>query len=203
MTQYSLFGAAVAEPVLDDLDGLLVAGAQWVRSGSAARLSVVVAERWRADALVADFARLGISGPDAVVAAEAGFGVRTAFTTTLVPHALRWTRGAGRRVPPDFHLGVGGLRAWAIAAGRTDEGGYLLATQTDDDPLHRFAGGQLARLGVTAVSLGRRGGPGWRVTSTRRLRRLVELLGPPPTAGADWPIDPAATRGGDGSLAAC
>jgi hypothetical protein len=202
MTQYSLFGAAVADAGLDDLDGLLVAGAQWVRSGGAARLSVVVADQWRADALAADFERLGIAGPDPVVPAETGLGVRTAFTTTLVPHAQRWTRGAGQRLPADFRLGVGGLRAWAIAAGRTDEGGYLLATQTDDEPLHRIAGGQLARLGVTAVSLGRRGGPGWRVTSTRRLRRLVELLGPPPSASADWPSERSTAHGGDGSLAA-
>ncbi len=204
MTQYSLFGAAVAEPALGDLDGLLVAGAQWVRSGSGARLSVVVADRWRADTLAADFERLGIAGPDAVVPAEAAgpaLGVRTAFSPALTPHAQRWTRGAGQRLPADFRLGVGGLRAWAIAAGRTDEGGYLLATQTDDEPLHRIAGGQLARLGVTAVSLGRRGGPGWRVTSTRRLRRLVELLGPPPTADADWPIDRSPAPN-DGSLAA-
>ena len=204
MTQYSLFGAAVAEPALGDLDGLLVAGAQWVRSGSGARLSVVVADRWRADTLAADFERLGIAGPDAVVPAEAA-GPPSAFAPPSAPHS-RPTPSAGPAAPAggcpaDFRLGVGGLRAWAIAAGRTDEGGYLLATQTDDEPLHRIAGGQLARLGVTAVSLGRRGGPGWRVTSTRRLRRLVELLGPPPTADADWPTDRSPAPN-DGSLAA-
>ncbi|MBE7190261.1 MAG: hypothetical protein INR67_18375, partial [Jatrophihabitans endophyticus] len=56
----------------------------------------------------------------------------------------------------------------------------------------QVAGAALARLGVAAVSLARsrsgRGGPGWRVTSGRRLRRLVELVGPPPPgAGDDWP----------------
>ena len=187
MTQYSLFGAAAIAPELGDLDGLLLAGGQWARSTAGARLSVVVADRWRADALAADFSRLGVDGPDPVVPAEAGFGVRTTFTPTLLPDARRWTRGAGQRVPAGFRLGVGGLRAWAIAAGRSDEGGYLLATPTDDDPIHTAAGGQLARLGVTAISLGRRGGPGWRVTSTRRLRRLVELVGPPPSDVADWP----------------
>ena len=48
MTQFSLFGAAVAEPCVDDLDGVLLAGGHWVRSGTGARLSVVVADRWRA-----------------------------------------------------------------------------------------------------------------------------------------------------------
>jgi hypothetical protein len=38
------------------------------------------------------------------------------------------------------------------------------------------------------VSLGVRGGPGWRITSAKRLRRLVELLGPAPAGGAQhWP----------------
>jgi hypothetical protein len=187
MTQYSLFGAAATAPELDDLDGILLAGGQWVRSTAGARLSLVVTDPWRAHALAADFTRLGVGGADPIVPAEAGLGVRTAFTPTLLPHARRWTRGAGQRLPSGFQLTVGGLRSWAIAAGRTDEGGYLLATLAEDEPIHAAAGGQLARLGVTAVSLGRRGGPGWRVTSARRLRRLVELLGPPPTDAADWP----------------
>ncbi|HEU5267925.1 MAG TPA: hypothetical protein VFU35_14545 [Jatrophihabitans sp.] len=187
MTQYSLFGAAAAAPTLDDLDGLLLAGGQWVRSADSARLSVVVADRWRADALAAHFAELAVDGPDPVVPAEAGLGVRTGFCAALFPLAQRWTRGAGQRLPTGFQLRAGGLRAWAIAAGHTDEGGYLLATSSDDDPIHQAAGAQLARLGVAAISIGRRGGPGWRVTSTRRLRRLVELLGPPPSPAADWP----------------
>ena len=39
MTQFSLFGAAAAEPARADLDGLLLAGGQWVRSPAGARLS--------------------------------------------------------------------------------------------------------------------------------------------------------------------
>jgi hypothetical protein len=201
MTQYSLFGAATAPPALEDLDGLLLAGGRWVRSAAGARLSVLVADRWRADALAADFTRLGVDGTDPVVPAEAGLAVRTAFAAVLVPHAQRWTRGANQRLPAGFQLGVGGLRAWVIAAGRTDQGGYLLATAPDDDPLHLAAGGQLARLGVTAISVGHRC-PGWRITSTRRLRRLVELLGPPPSAAADWPVAaPRNPAAGDSALA--
>ena len=41
--QFSLFGAAAAQPTLDDLDGVLLAGGHWVRSGDGARLSIVVA----------------------------------------------------------------------------------------------------------------------------------------------------------------
>lgn len=189
MTQFSLFGAEAASPDLIDLDGVLLAGGHWARSGAGARLSVVVPDRWRADALAEAFAARGVAADDGIVPAEAGFGVRTAFRDDLVPHAARWTRGANQGLPATFRLTSSGLRLWAIAAGRRDDVGYLLATAEADDPIHRAAGAQLARLGVAAVSLAQRGGPGWRVTSAKRLRRLVELLGAPP-AGAehDWPI---------------
>lgn len=189
MTQFSLFGAEAAPPALDDLDGVLLAGGHWVRSPAGARLSVVVAHRWRAEALAGAFEERGVGGPDAIVPAEAGFGVRTAFSAQLVESAARWLRGANEGLPLGFRLGAGGLRLWAIAAGRRDDVGYLLATAAADDPIHQAAGAQLSRLGVAAVSLAQRGGPGWRVTSARRLRRLVELLGPAPSGGeADWPV---------------
>lgn len=207
MTQYSLFGAAAAAPEPADLDGLLLAGAQWVRSGSGARLSVLVADSWRAQALADAFAVLGMAGPDAVLATPGGYAVRTAFDESLVEHAVRWTRGARQGLPDGFQLGAGGLRMWAIAAGHRDDTGYLLATaghsmSQPDDPMHRAAGAQLARLGVAALSLTRRGGhwrPSWRITSARRLRRLVELVGPPPDGGADaWPGPlPASARAAD------
>lgn len=188
VTQFSLFGAEAATPTRFDLDGLLLAGGQWVRSAAGARLSVVVSDRWRADALAAAFAERGVAGADPIVTAASGFGVRTGFSPALVEAAARWTRGANQGLPPAFQLGAGGLRLWAVAAGRRDDVGYLLATPGIDDPIHRTAGAQLARLGVAAVSLAQRGGPGWRVTSDKRLRRLGELLGPAPLGGeGDWP----------------
>ncbi|MEO6885685.1 MAG: hypothetical protein ABI232_05270 [Jatrophihabitantaceae bacterium] len=188
MTQFSLFGAAVAEPSLADLDGILLAGGQWVRAGDTARLSVVVADRWRADALAEEFARRGVGATDPIVPAEGGFGVRTAFATDLVPEAQRWTRGANQGPPTEFVLTAGALRLWTIAAGRRDDVGYLLATAEPDDSVHLAGGAQLSRLGVAAISISSRGGPGWRVTSVKRLRRLHELLGVPPDGGAgDWP----------------
>jgi hypothetical protein len=188
VTQFSLFGAEAAVPALDDLDGLLLAGGLWVRSSAGARISVVVADRWRAEALATAFVERAVGGSDAVVDATSGFGVRTAFDPDLEPHAARWTRGARHGLPAGFQLGPTGLRLWAIAAGHRDDVGYLLATAEPDDPIHQAAGAQLARLGVAAVSLAQRGGPGWRVTSAKRLRRLVELLGPAPVGGeSDWP----------------
>jgi len=188
VTQFSLFGAEATSPAPADLDGLLLAGGHWVRGAAGARLSIVVADRWRADALAAAFAERGVDGPDPVVPAESGFGVRTAFTPALDAAAARWRRGANEGLPPGFQLTAGGLRLWAVAVGRRDDVGYLLGTADPDDPIHQAAGAQLARLGVTAVSLAQRGGPGWRITSSRRLRRVVELLGPAPAGGeTDWP----------------
>jgi hypothetical protein len=189
VTQFSLFGAEAAAPGPDDLDGLLLAGAQWVRSAAGARLSVVVTDRWRADAIAHALSQLQLTSADTVIAATHGFAVRTAFSPTLLPYAARWTRGANQGVPAGFALGAGGLRLWAVAAGRRDDAGYLLATAAPDDLIHRICGAQLARLGVAAVSISQRGGPGWRVTSARRLRRLGELLGPTRAGGGgDWPI---------------
>lgn len=188
MTQFSLFGAAVAQPSLEDLDGVLLAGGHWVRSADGARLSVVVAERWRADALATEFTLRGVGTLDAIVPAEGGFGVRTAFTAALVHGAQRWTRGANQGPPREFVLSAGGLRLWAMTAGRPDDAGYLLGTAEPDDTVHIVGGAQLSRLGVAAVSISHRGGPGWRITSAKRIRRLVELLGPAPEAAADdWP----------------
>jgi hypothetical protein len=189
--QFSLFGAAAAQPCLDDLDGVLLGGGHWVRVGADARLSAVVADRWRAEALLAEFAERDVAEPaNPIVAAEGGFAVRTAVTAALVPASARWIRGANVGPPVGFVITPGGLRLWALTAGRTDESGYLFATSQPDDAIHSSAGSQLSRLGLAAVSLtARGGGPGWKITSVKRLRRLAELLGDMPAgAGADWPL---------------
>lgn len=187
MTQFSLFGAAASEPSLEDLEGVLLAGGRWARSAGTARLSVVVAQRWRADALAVEFALRGVDGDDAIVSAAEGWSVRTAFTTALAGDAARWARGAVEGPPAGFTLTAGGLRLWAIAAGTQDEAGYLLGTHRADPSLHLAAGAQLSRLGLAAVAIGVRGGPGWRLTSAKRLRRLAEIVGQAPEdAGQDW-----------------
>ncbi|HSY15952.1 MAG TPA: hypothetical protein VK816_08200 [Jatrophihabitantaceae bacterium] len=184
--QFSLFGAAAAEPSPDDLAGVLLAGGQWVRSAEGARLSVVVADQWRAEALSEAFAQRDVGGD--TVPAEGGCGVRTRFSPQLAPAAASWTRGANQGPPAGFALSPGGLRLWVVAAGHADAAGYVLGTAEADGAVHLVGGAQLARLGLAAVSLAARGGPGWRITSAKRLRRLAELLDEPPAgAGQDWP----------------
>ncbi|HEY8302777.1 MAG TPA: hypothetical protein VIG48_12830 [Jatrophihabitans sp.] len=186
MSQFSLFGAAVATPVLADLDGVLLAGGHWVRAGETARLSVVVAERWRAEALGEEFEQRAVAG-DIVEAAD-GWSARTTFATALLPYAGRWSRGANEGPPAGFELTAAGLRLWTIASGRADEVGFLLGTGRTDTALHLAAGAQLSRLGLAAVSLSQRPGPGWRISSHKRVRRIAELVGPAPSGcGTDWP----------------
>jgi hypothetical protein len=187
--QFSLFGAEAADPLIEDLDGLLLAGGDWVRTEghSAARLSVLVADHWRAAALQDEFFDRQLAS-DTVDAPGGLTAVRTEITELVVPQAARWTRGASLRLPTDLVLSASGLRLWAIATGRMDDAGYLLGVAEPDGEVHRAAGSQLARLGVAAVDVGLRGGPGWRVTSAKRLRRFAELVGEAPgNAAPDWP----------------
>ena len=187
--QFSLFGAEAAEPQLGDLDGLLLAGGDWVRTegNSMARLSVLVVDEWRAEALQTELFDRQLAS-DTAPAPGGLIAVRTEITVGLQAQAARWTRGASQRVPDDLALTASALRLWAIAAGRSEDSGYLLAMADPDGPLHRAAGGQLAKMGVAAIDVGLRGGPGWRITSAKRLRRLAELLGEPPRGGrAAWP----------------
>ena len=142
MTQFSLFGAAVAEPTLDDLDGVLLGGGHWARSAAGARLSVVVADRWRADALAALRRSAACGGRDARRGRgrlRGADGVPCRSHQRGGPVDTRCERGP----PAGFALTPGGLRLWAIAAGHPDDVGYLLGTAEPDDALH-LAGGRAA-----------------------------------------------------------
>jgi hypothetical protein len=185
--QFSLFGADSAEPDRADLDGLMFGRALWVRHGDEARLSVLVVPGWRETALIAEFASRELPGE--AVDAEGGLrAVRTPFRADLLSLAERWSRGAGVSVPTDLRLTPAGLRLWTIASGEPAEhGGYHLATRDADSALHRRAGGALAALGITAISVSRN--PGWRVVGQRRVARLAEIVGERPAgAGRDWPF---------------
>jgi hypothetical protein len=184
--QLSLFGADTGPAGLDDLDGLLAGPGQVVRGPGGARVSVIVADPWRVAALAAEYAARGLKS-ELGHTEDGQPAVRTAFDPALEPLAVRWMRGSRKAVPSGFVLDGPRLRCWALAAGRADPGGYLLALGPHDRPTWRAMGKALAAAGFPAEFVGPRAhGPGYRITGARRLIRLAELLGVPPD-GADWP----------------
>lgn len=184
--QLSLFSAEMHPPAVADLAGVLAGPGQAVRRGEAARLSVLVGGDWRADALLAAFAAVGVRGERAQ--REGGNVVRTEFSPALLPIAREWLRGAVKRPPAGFGLDAARLRLWSISAGRSTAGGYLLGLGPSDDVAWAGVGAALAAAGLAGAFIGpRAGGPAYRVTGRRRLLRLAELVGdPPPGAADDW-----------------
>jgi hypothetical protein len=186
--QLSLFAPAMVGPELADLQGLLAGPGQAVRRQGTARLSVIVAEQWRVDALLGEFADRGLAG-DQVPADGEGIAVRTEFSRSLAPLAGRWLNGAVKSPPAGFALGGASLRLWALAAGvpAGTVAGYLLRLGPTDEPAWSKSGAALAAAALPATFVGvRAGGPGYRITGRRRLTRLRELIGEPPPGADQW-----------------
>lgn len=193
MAQLSLFSAEARAARVADLGGLLCGPGQIARfgAGDTARLSVVLPqgadEPWRAPALVAACAATGIAA-EAVRTESGATAVRTAFRRDLVGLAARWARGAVKTVPAGMQLDGAVLRLWALAAGRPDErGGYLLALDPHAPQTHLPLVAAVTRAGLPPARVGR--GQALRISGTRRVRRLVELVGPAPRGvpAAEWP----------------
>ena len=80
------------------------------------------------------------------------------------------------------------MRLWVLSAGRPDgRGGYLLALDAHAPQTHLPLIAAATRLGIPPARVGR--GTALRISGTRRIARLVELVGPAPPqlAPADWP----------------
>lgn len=189
----SLFGAGLYEPQPADLEGLLAGPGQAVRRAGTARLSVIVAGSWRVEALLAACAERGVAA-ESVPPAEGrdlhdGAVVRTEFSARLAPLAARWLRGAVKRPPPGFRFTDNRLRLWVVCAGAADPAGFLLRLSPSDEQTWPAIGSALAAAGVDAEFVGSRaGGPAYRVSSRRRLKRLRALIGEPPSGTeGDWP----------------
>ena len=205
MDQISLFSAEASRPAVADLAGVLCGPGQITSfARTAARLSVVVDERLRADVLAAEYRCRGVSAE--VGPSECGRHlVWTAFRVDLIALATGWNAGSAKTVPDGFRLDGGALRMWALAAGRRIDTGYLL-------PLDAGAAATYGRLAAGVDELGlagklldaRCGGPGVRVAGRRRLERLAELLGGVP-AGAEelWPLCPEEAEAPDRGRTAC
>jgi len=187
--QTSLLDPSIAEPVIADLAGVLCGQGQIVNFGhSSARLSVVVADLWRAQALAAECALRGL----AVEIAQSDGGqplIRTPFAASLLQLSALWQRGAVKAVPAGFHLTDSMLRMWALIGGYRTEVGYLLALDRRAPDTHTALSEAMRARGLGGVRVGPRGGgPGIRISGKRRLAVLAELLGQSPE-GAElaWP----------------
>jgi hypothetical protein len=207
MSQLSLFGAGMTDPSLDDLEGLLAGPGSIERRGDAARISVLVADDWRAEVLLRGFDGLRAGGAVEQLSGEGqqGLLVRTGFLTELYEVAQRWHSPLGKQAP----AGPGGMRIdgarlwwWCVAGGVGESGGYRLRLGPQDgDAVWSAAGAALAAAGVPGVLVGQRSvvgdGPAYRVVGIRRLVRMVELVGTVPAGvPADaWPVAERAHAG--------
>jgi hypothetical protein len=189
--QLSFYSVEAQPPRVADLAGLLCGPGQAVRFGNsgAARLSVVVADRWRVEELLTVCAERDVQA-EVGVSDEGRPLLRTAFRADLAELASDRTRGAVKAVPADLELAGPALRIWALATGSRDGTGYLLGLDPHAEDTHEPLAAALARAGLAPGLVGARGGhPALRLTGRRRLARLVELVGdPPPRAPAGtWP----------------
>lgn len=177
----SLFSAEATGPGLPDLAGLLCCQGQITGFGrTAARLSVLVEEPWRARVLARECRSRGADAQVAV--AECGSPqVRTSFRVDLLGLAEQWLRpghtgpaedDSGKAVPGGFRLSGAMLRMWALAAGRPEPGGYLLGVDPLAPGTHEELLAVLARWACRRGCSGRRrnsprcasaGGGGWPV----------------------------------------
>lgn len=189
VSQLSLFSADARPSRVGDLAGLLCGPGQIIRFGvgDQARLSVALPDPTRAQAVAMACADIGVTA-DAVTDADGITILRTAFRCDLVGLARCWTRNAGKSVPAQFQLDGPVLRLWALAAGCPDErGGYLLGLDVHAPQTHQPLIAAATRAGIPPARVG--AGTALRISGTRRVQRLVELVGPVPPriATEDWP----------------
>jgi hypothetical protein len=190
VSQLSFFSAESVPPAVTDLTGVLAATGQVVMVGMGARLSVVVEQAWRADALAEMIDEAGL---DAEISRtdEDNPLVRTAVDSRLVMIAAEWTRGAVKTVPPQWLPGPRELRAWVLAAGTPEADRYLLGLDPHAPDTHSPLASALMRVGIAPTLIGTRGArPALRISGRRRLSRLVENVGEPPDdarAFSEWP----------------
>jgi hypothetical protein len=194
VSQLSFFTAESVPPAVADLSGVLAATGQIVLLGSGdiqgARLSVVVDQLWRAEALAEMIREAGLV-PEITRTDEDTPLIRTAVSPLLRGVAAEWTRGAVKTVPPRWLPGPRELRAWTLAAGSPEVDRYLLGLDPHAPDTHSPLASALMRVGIAPTLIGTRGTrPALRISGRRRLSRLVENVGEPPDGGdalSQWP----------------
>jgi hypothetical protein len=190
VSQLSFFSAESVPPAVTDLTGALAAAGQVVLVGDGARLSVVVEQQWRADALAEMIAEAGLE-PEITRTDEDTPLVRTSADRRLLVIADEWTRGAVKTVPSQWLPGPRELRAWTLAAGCPEADRYLLGLDPHAPDTHSPLASAMMRVGIAPTLIGTRGSrPALRISGRRRLSRLVENVGEPPDnaeALLQWP----------------
>lgn len=207
VAQLSFFSADANLPSIADLAGVLCGQGELASfASSAARLSVTLDDDWRAAALAVELGRRGVQAR-IMPSGNGNLLVRTAFRADLIALAASWTRGAVKAVPDGFQLDGATLRCWALVAGRRADGGgqhrragFLLGLDPHAPETHEPLLRAATRAGLVPAShagslVGSHSDtPALRVAGSKRLRRLVELVGDCPrnvngNTGAEsvWP----------------
>lgn len=195
--QLSFFSVEARPPSADDLEGLLAGPGQAVLRAAEARVSVVLDDPWRIEALCEELTLRGLE-VERTPAENGGTSVGTVFSPALRGLAARWTAGALKLPPVGFVLDGPRLRLWAIAAGRHEGPAYHLQLGPNDESVWTKVGAALAAAGVAGTFVGPRAdGPAYRVMGARRLSRLRELVGAAPDGAPEdaWPQTPTRTEG--------
>jgi hypothetical protein len=190
VAQLSFYSAEANRPHAGDLAGLLCCQGQLAEfARTAARLTLRVDEPWRARLVVRALADRGIDGTHTVTG-DGEHGVRTAFRADLLALTEEWTKEGEKFAPNGLTLDGGALRLWVLAAGTWLGSTYLLGLDPEAPRTYDTVRGALGAAGLPAtLHAGGDEGPGLRISGRRRLGRLAELVGEPPsaTAGDHWP----------------
>lgn len=191
MGQLSFFSAQIDRPAYDDLAGVLAAQGQAVRSDIGTRVSIVVADAWRAQALAEEIADTG-ADTEVATTDEGSPIARTAHTHELDELHRRWSAGAVKAMPAGWVPTPRALRLWTIAAGDREGDRYLLGLDAHAPDTHAMLATALMRMGIAPTLVGTRStSPALRIAGKRRLTHLIEYVGEPPAydgVAAHWPI---------------
>ncbi len=189
MAQLSFYSAEANPPARGDLAGLLCGPGRLVSFGGVtARLSVPLADAWRGRALRQALAERGVDAT--LYTTEDGLLLRTAFRRDLTALAAAWTAGPDKACPAGVVLAGAALRLWVLAAGDWIDAGYLLRLDPHAPGTHEPLAAAVTACGLPVNPHTTEDGcPGLRLSGRRRLGRLVELVGRPPSAAAEshWP----------------
>jgi hypothetical protein len=189
VAQLSFYSADANPPARGDIAGLLCGPGRLVSFGGVtARLSVPVPEAWRGQALKRALADRGVDAT--LYTTGDGLLLRTAFRRDLTALAAAWTDRDDKTCPAGLTLAGAALRLWVLAGGEWADGSYLLRLDPLAPGTHDPLASAVTTCGLPAVPYDADdGGPGLRISGRRRLGRLAELVGRPPSAAAEnhWP----------------